>query len=133
MRKGLALPVLLVSAAWPGLGRAQSFNVEKVVEGVYAAIPRQGVPVGSNGAFIVNPDDVIVVDTHYRPSFARELLSEIKKVTALPVKYVINSKRRSSFRPINRRSCPIRRASPFASGQPSRGWWTGPLPRPRAS
>jgi glyoxylase-like metal-dependent hydrolase (beta-lactamase superfamily II) len=70
---------------------AQSFEIQKVVEGVYAAIPRPGVPVGSNGAFLVNDDDVLVVDTHYRPSYARELLGEIKKVTSKDVRYVVNT------------------------------------------
>ena len=32
-----------------------------------------------------------MVDTHYRPSYAKELMGEIKKVTPLPVKYVINT------------------------------------------
>ena len=70
---------------------AQIFAIEKVAEGVYAAIPRPGEPVGSNGAFIINPDDVVVVDTHYRPSYARALMGEIKKITPTPVAYVVNT------------------------------------------
>jgi glyoxylase-like metal-dependent hydrolase (beta-lactamase superfamily II) len=71
---------------------AQSFDVQKIADGVYAAIVRQGAPVvGSNGAFVVCRDHVLVVDTHYRPSVARELLAEIKKVTPLPVRYVVNT------------------------------------------
>src|SRR5262245_35237350 len=84
---------LLVAAACAATFplHAQSFDIVRVVEGVYAAIPKQGIPVGSNGAFIVNNDDVLVVDTHYRPSYARELMGEIKKVTPLPVRYVVNT------------------------------------------
>jgi glyoxylase-like metal-dependent hydrolase (beta-lactamase superfamily II) len=89
-RRGLAL--LMTAVVSPAAGAsAQSFDVAKVAEGVYAAIPRTGVPVGSNGAFVVNEHDVLVVDTHLRPSFARELLAEIKKVTPLPVRYVVNT------------------------------------------
>ena len=88
MRRSILVLATLLMAAPAG---AQSFDIVKVVDGVYAAIPKQGIPVGSNGAFIVNDDDVIVVDTHYRPSYARELMAEIKKVTPLPVRYVVNT------------------------------------------
>ena len=89
MRRLLLLSLTLIAPATPLV--AQSFDVVKVTEGVFAAIPKAGIPVGSNGAFVVNDDDVLVVDTHYRPSYARELLAEIKKVTPLPVRYVVNT------------------------------------------
>ncbi len=87
-RAFLSLVVLVVAAGRAG---AQSFDIQKVSDGVYAAIPRPGIPVGSNGAFVVSDDDVLVVDTHYRPSYARELLSEIKKVTPHAVRSVVNT------------------------------------------
>lgn len=70
-------------------GLAQSFDIVKVADGVYAAVGRGGV--ASNGAFIVNKDDVLVVDTHYRPSWARDLIAEIRKITDKPVRYVVNT------------------------------------------
>ena len=90
MRRSILVLAFACLALAP-LARAQSFEIVTVVDGVYAAIPKPGIPVGSNGAFIANDDDVIVVDTHYRPSYARELLAEIKKVTPLPVRYVVNT------------------------------------------
>src|SRR5713101_8848957 len=84
----LVLALLLVLAAAP-LVQAQSFDIIPVADGVYAAIGRAGV--ASNGAFIVNKDDVVVVDTHYRPSWARDLIAEIKKVTDKPVRYVVDT------------------------------------------
>ncbi|MBI3406498.1 MAG: MBL fold metallo-hydrolase [Acidobacteria bacterium] len=68
---------------------AQSFQIIKVAEGVYAAIGQNGV--FCNGTFIVNQDEVVVVDTHLRPSWAKDLIAEIKKVTDKPVRYVINT------------------------------------------
>jgi glyoxylase-like metal-dependent hydrolase (beta-lactamase superfamily II) len=68
---------------------AQSFDIVKVADGVYAAIGRAGV--ASNGAFIVNKDDVLVVDTHFRPSWANDLIAEIRKITNKPVRYVVNT------------------------------------------
>lgn len=69
--------------------RAQSFDIIKVADGVYAAIGKPGVY--SNGAFIVNRDDVVVVDTHLRPSWARDLIAEIHKITDKPVRYVVDT------------------------------------------
>ena len=71
------------------LSQAQSFDIMKMADGVYAAIGREGV--ASNGAFIVNQDDVLVVDTHFRPSWARDLIAEIRKLTNKPVRYVVNT------------------------------------------
>ncbi len=85
-RLGLALVLACLAA---GAAGAQSFDITQVAPGVYAAIGRAGV--ASNGAFIVNQDDVLVVDTHYRPSWARDLIAEIKKVTDKPVRYVVNT------------------------------------------
>ena len=80
---------LLLCAAIAPAAVAQSFDITQVAPGVYAAIGRGGV--FSNGAFIVNQDDVLVVDTHLRPSWARDLIAEIKKVTDKPVRYVVNT------------------------------------------
>lgn len=82
---GVSLCTLIMG----GAARAQSFDIIKVAEGVYAAIGKPGVY--SNGAFIVNQDDVIVVDTHLRPSWARDLIAEIKKITNKPVRYVVDT------------------------------------------
>ncbi len=71
------------------VGRAQSFDIIKVADGVYAGIGRAGV--FSNGAFIVNKDDVVVVDTHLRLSWARDLIAEIRKITDKPVRYVVDT------------------------------------------
>jgi cyclase len=86
--RSIGLVVLgLICLAAPAA--AQSFNVVKVADGVYAGIGRDGV--GSNGTFIVNQDNVVVVDTQRRPAWARDLITEIKKVTDKPVRYVINT------------------------------------------
>lgn len=83
----LCVSVMMLMGAAPA--EAQSFDIIKAADGVYAAIGRPGV--ASNGAFIVNKDDVLVVDTHFRPSWARELVAEIRKVTDKPVRYVVNT------------------------------------------
>ncbi len=80
---GLLAPVV------PAFAQSPDFDVTQVAPGVYAMIAKPGI--ASNGAFIVNQDDVVVVDTHLRPSWARETIAEIRKVTNKPVRYIINT------------------------------------------
>lgn len=87
LRAIVPLAVIAFSSALPAA--AQSFDIIKVADGVYAAIGKPGVY--SNGAFIVNDEDVLVVDTHLRPSWARDLIGEIRKITPKPVRYVVDT------------------------------------------
>ena len=100
MRKSIGTALLLIILIAGGIGlkassqtppqsSSQSFDIVPVASGVYAAIGKNGV--FGNGAFIVGPDGVVVVDTQARPSWARDLIAEIRKVTDKPVRYVINT------------------------------------------
>jgi cyclase len=80
---------LHASSQTPPQSSTQSFDIVSVAPGVYAAIGKNGV--FGNGAFVVGPDGVLVVDTQARPSWARDLIAEIRKVTDKPVRYVINT------------------------------------------
>jgi len=70
-------------------GKAFRFN--KVAEGVYHAVGTGNLAVVGNSSFIVNDDDVIVVDDHVSPAAAWVLLEEIREVTKKPVTTVINT------------------------------------------
>ena len=67
------------------------FTVKKIGDGVYAAISPDRSKAGSNAGFIVGSSGVAVVDTFVGVEPAKELLAEIRKVTNLPVRYVINT------------------------------------------
>jgi glyoxylase-like metal-dependent hydrolase (beta-lactamase superfamily II) len=70
-----------------------NFEIQKLADGVYAAIRKQP-PLFSfdpNNVFIINDDDVIVVDSNASLSATKELLSALRKLTSKPVKYVINT------------------------------------------
>lgn len=79
----------LILVAAPSYSEAPDFDITPVAKGVYAVIGKNGAY--ANGAFIVNQDDVVVVDTQLRPSWAQEVIAEIKKITDHPVHYVINT------------------------------------------
>jgi cyclase len=68
-----------------------AFRFNKVREGVYHAVGTGTLAVVGNSSFIVNDDDVIVVDDHVSPAAAWVLLEEIKAVTNKPVTTVINT------------------------------------------
>src|SRR5262249_40097110 len=68
------------------------FSIEKVADGVYAALARPQVLTNCNAAIFVNSRDVVVVDAHSKPSAAASLIAQIKKeVTTKPVRYLVNS------------------------------------------
>lgn len=67
------------------------FTVKRLGEGVYAAVSPDGSKAGSNAGFIVGSDGVLVVDTFEDVGPAKELLAEIRKVTNLPIRFVVNT------------------------------------------
>jgi len=71
------------------VGKAFRFN--KVRDGVYHAVGTGALVVVGNSSFIVNDNDVVVVDDHVSPAAAWVLLEEIKDVTNKPVTTVINT------------------------------------------
>ena len=81
------------------LARAQSaaaasnlFTIEKVTDGVYAALARPAALINSNAAIFENANDLVVMDTHSKPSAAASLIAQIRKeITPKPVRYVVNS------------------------------------------
>lgn len=62
----------------------------KVAEGVYAAFPNPKARHIANSGFVIGQSAVWVFDAQRQP-FAGQLLSEIRKLTSLPVKYLILS------------------------------------------
>jgi cyclase len=67
------------------------FEIKPIADGVYAAISKPAYKVNCNAAIILLDDGVLVVDTHSKPSAARALIEQIKKLTPKPVKFVVNT------------------------------------------
>jgi glyoxylase-like metal-dependent hydrolase (beta-lactamase superfamily II) len=70
---------------------APDFAVKKLAEGVYAAISPDRGKGGSNAGFVVGSNGVLVVDTFQDAAPARDLLAEIRKITNLPIRFVVNT------------------------------------------
>jgi glyoxylase-like metal-dependent hydrolase (beta-lactamase superfamily II) len=63
-------------------------------EKVYALIaygPSSTEGLGANSGFIVGDESVLVIDSRFSYSHARQLLSAVRSVTDLPVKYLVNT------------------------------------------
>ena len=67
------------------------FDIKPIADGVYAAIAKPAYKVNCNAVIIFLGDSVLVVDTHSKPSAARALIEQIKKLTDKPVRYVVNT------------------------------------------
>lgn len=73
-------------------GTTQGIQKTVIAEGIYQFTASFDGYVGScNSTVIVNEQDVLVFDTNTRPSTARAILGEIRKITDKPVRYVVNS------------------------------------------
>lgn len=64
---------------------AEPLRLKALAGGVYALFGR-----GGNVGFFVGPDYVLVVDSQFR-DLAPGILKQIKKVSALPIRYLINT------------------------------------------
>lgn len=89
----ISLLLLVFSLPLIASGQSGNFEMVKVADGVYAAIRTEppGLTVNGNSVFIINDDDVVVVDTTLTPGRAKEELAALRKLTSKPVKYVINT------------------------------------------
>ena len=67
------------------------FTLKPLGHNVYAAIDGPKGEAGANAGFIIGDDVVLVVDSFESADAAKQLLAEIRKLTQLPVKYVVNT------------------------------------------
>lgn len=68
-----------------------NFAVTRISDSVFAVRgkPETGIP--TNSSIIVGDRGVAVVDTHQRPSFDEEMRGIVRRITDLPIRYLINT------------------------------------------
>lgn len=59
----------------------------RIADGVYV-IPDQGVPLVPNVGIVVGDESVLVIDTGMGPANAEIVLSEVRKISRLPIRYL---------------------------------------------
>ena len=67
------------------------FTLKPLDHNVYAAIDDAKGDSGANAGFVIGDNGVLVIDTFEREAAAKRLLVEIRKLTNLPVKFVVNT------------------------------------------
>jgi cyclase len=67
------------------------YRLEQVRNGVWVAIVNDAGLGGGNAGFIIGDQAVAVIDTFQDPRPAQALLSDIRKRTALPIRFVVNT------------------------------------------
>jgi cyclase len=78
--------------AQAGSAPTDLFTLEKVADGIYAAVARPAALINCNAAIFENAADVLVVDTHSKGSAAAALAAQVRRqITAKPVRYVVNT------------------------------------------
>src|SRR5437879_13174918 len=89
---------LVVSSMW-----AQDLgpHFRKIKEGIYVQSARE---VNSNSGIILTKEGVVIIDTGQTPTDSREVESAVRKLTALPVRVVINTEVHPDHK-IGRASC----------------------------
>lgn len=76
---------------------AANYQVEKVADGVYAAIAVPGGKAASNALIIITKYQVLLAGAHFVPEGIKELLSEIARLTPLPLRYVLLTHHHKGF------------------------------------
>jgi cyclase len=84
----LAVALLVLT---PAYGAAPDFQLQKIGNGIWAAIVNDEGLAGGNAGFVIGDDGVLVIDTFQDPQPAKVLLAEIRKLTALPIRFVVNT------------------------------------------
>jgi len=76
-----------------GSTSAQSadLSLQRIGDGVWAAIVTDAGKAGGNAGFVVGDGSIAVIDTFEDPGAARELLAAIRKISTLPIRFVINT------------------------------------------
>ena len=90
--------LLLVTASLPVAAQTQTspgpalpFTLKPLGHGIYAAIDNAKGEAGANAGFVVGDNAVLVVDTFENAAAAQALLGEIRMLTKLPIKFVVNT------------------------------------------
>lgn len=68
---------------------ASTFTIEKVADGVWAALAAPMAIGNCNSAIFELSDGLLIVDTHARPSAAHAMMASLRQHTKKPVKYVV--------------------------------------------
>jgi len=80
---------------------AANYEINKIDEGIYAAIALPKGKAASNALIIATPHQVILAGAHFPPDGIKELLAAIAEITPIPLRYVILTHHHKGFNHID--------------------------------
>ena len=90
MKRLLSIGVLLGMLLGGATGSwGAHYDIQKVADGIYAALALPQGKASSNAMIIVTTYQVILAGAHFVPEGIRELVEEIGKITPLPLRHII--------------------------------------------
>lgn len=88
-----ALQLMSFVSSASGAVRQKEVTVTRLAEGVHGLVWTDALadPIEGNILVIINAEDVVLVDSSFMPSTARRVVSEVRKLTDKPVRFVVNT------------------------------------------
>jgi len=88
-----AIAFAAFALAAPAEYKPKAWDLVTLADGVHAFVWHDPLadPIEGNALFIVNDEDVVVVDAGLLPSSARIMAAELRRLTAKPVRFVVNT------------------------------------------
>lgn len=85
-----SLFTILAVVLFTGLAQAQDLgaNIRKIADGIYVYV---GTNFNSNCGIVITQEGVVLIDSGHNPTDSRAILAAVKKLTPLPVRYLIDS------------------------------------------
>lgn len=81
--------ILVLIVAQAHFLAAQLFDIKLVTDDVYAAVAKPTFRTNCNAAIFILSREVVVVDAESKPSAAREVITQIKRLTDKPVTHLV--------------------------------------------
>lgn len=92
-----AIIIFFISILMVGNAYAANYKVSKISDSVYAAIAQPSGKAASNAFLIITEFEVILAGAHFVPEGINELLSEVARITPLPVNQIILTHHHKGF------------------------------------
>src|SRR5262245_26607665 len=90
MRTRLTAVAAFVGLVWAATLAAQDLgpNIREIIDGIYVYV---GTNFNSNCGIVLTQEGVVLIDSGHNPTDSRAILEAVKKLTPLPVRYLIDT------------------------------------------
>ncbi|TDP63804.1 MBL fold metallo-hydrolase [Roseateles toxinivorans] len=90
-RPALLLFAALVFTSLACEAQPLPFTLKQVAPKVYAVIDNANGDSGANAGIVIGEEAVAIIDSLYKPKATQALLAEVRRLTPLPIRYLINT------------------------------------------